>query len=72
MQITSSPEYMTAQLPNDIGVVWRKGSHYANIYEGWTSTNPTDCFSFAWEKNTTTQLDFTSALQSHIEYMEAS
>ena len=72
MQITSSADYMTAHLPNDIGVVWHKGSHYANIYEGWNSTNPIDCFSFAWEKNLTSQLDFTSALQSHIEYMEAS
>lgn len=70
MQITSSADYMTATLPNDIGVVWQKGSHYANIYEGWNSPNPIDCFSFAWEKNRTTQLDFTSALQTHIEYME--
>lgn len=70
MQITSSPDYMTAHLPNDIGVVWYKGSHYANIYDGWNSPNPIDCFSFAFEKNRTTQLDFTSALQTHIEYME--
>ena len=70
MQITSSADYMTATLPNDVGVVWQKGSHYANIYEGWNSPNPIDCFSFAWEKNRTTQLDFTSALQTHIEYME--
>ena len=70
MKITSSADYMTATLPNDVGVVWQKGSHYANIYEGWNSPNPIDCFSFAWEKNRTTQLDFTSALQTHIEYME--
>ena len=70
MRITSSADYMTATLPNDTGVVWQKGSHYANIYEGWNSPNPIDCFSFAWEKNRTTQLDFTSALQTHIEYME--
>ena len=72
MKIESSKDYMTATLPNDVGVVWCKGSHYANIYEGWNSTNPIDCFSFAWEKNRTSQLDFTRALQSHIEYMEAS
>lgn len=67
MQITSSKEYMTAHLPNDVGVVWLKGSHYANIYEGWQSTNPIDCFTFAWEKNRTSMLDFTSALVSYLE-----
>ena len=72
MHITSSQDYMTATLPNDVGVVWYKGSHYANIYEGFNSPNPIDCFSFAWEKNRTSQLDFTSALQTHIEYMEES
>ena len=72
MQITSSADYMTAHLSNDIGVVWFKGSHYANIYDGWYSPNPVYCFSFAWEKNLASMLDFTTALQTHIEYMEAS
>ena len=72
MKIESSKEYMTAILPNDVGVVWLKGSHTANVYDGWNSTNPVDCFTFAWEKGITSQLDFTTALQSHIEYMEAS
>ena len=69
MNITSSADYMTATLPNDVGIVWYKGSHYANVYEGFNSPNPIDCFSFAFEKNRTSQLDFTSALQTHIEYM---
>jgi hypothetical protein len=71
MRIESSKDYMTAILPNDVGVVWLKGSHTANVYQGWNSTNPIDCFTFAFEKNRTSQLDFTSALQSHIEYMES-
>lgn len=70
MRIESSKDYMTAILPNDVGVVWLKGSHTANIYQGWKSRNPIDCFTFAFEKNRTTQLDFTSALQTHLEYME--
>jgi len=70
MNIKSSADYMTATLPNDVGVVWYKGSHYANVYEGFNSPNPIDCFSFAWDKNKTSQLDFTSALQTHLEYME--
>jgi hypothetical protein len=71
MKIESTKDYMTAILPNDVGVVWLKGSHTANVYQGWNSTNPIDCFTFAFEKNRTSQLDFTSALQSHIEYMES-
>ena len=67
MNITSSTDYITAKLPNDIGVVWFKGSHYANIYDGWNSPNPVDCFSFAFEKNRTTQLDFTTSLQTYLE-----
>lgn len=70
MHIESSNGYLVATLPNKVGVVWQKGSHYANIYQGWESTNPIDCFTFAWEKNFTSMLDFTTALQSHIEYME--
>jgi hypothetical protein len=64
MKIYSSPKYLVAHLPNDIGVVWRKGSHYANTYDGWTSTNPVDAFSFGWEHDHATMLDFTSALQT--------
>ena len=67
VNITSSTDYITAKLPNDIGVVWFKGSHYANIYDGWNSPNPVDCFSFAFEKNRTTQLDFTTSLQTYLE-----
>jgi hypothetical protein len=66
MKIYSSPDYLTAHLPNDIGVVWFKGSHYANIYDGWNSPNPVDCFSFAFEKNKTSMLDFTSTLESYL------
>lgn len=67
MNITSSQDYMTATLPNDVGVVWYKGSHYANVYEGFNSPNPIDCFSFAFEKNRTSQLDFTRSLQIYLE-----
>ncbi len=66
MHITSSPEYLTAQITDSLGVVWYKGSHYANVYEGFTSTNPIDCFSFAWEKDRTSMLDFTSALERFV------
>ena len=51
MHIESSNGYLVATLPNDVGVVWLKGSHTANVYDGWNSTNPIDCFTFAFEKN---------------------
>jgi hypothetical protein len=58
---------MVAHLPNDIGVVWAKGSHYANVYEGWNSPNNIDCFSFAFEKNKTSMLDFTESLAVYLD-----
>jgi len=64
MKIYSSNNYLTAHLPNDIGVTWLKGSHTANVWDGWKSVNAVDCFSFAWEKNVTSMLDFTTALES--------
>jgi hypothetical protein len=47
-------------------VVWAKGSHYANVYEGWNSPNNIDCFSFAFEKNKTSMLDFTESLAVYL------
>lgn len=67
MKIYSTREYMTAHLDNDVGVVWFKGSHHANIYDGWDSPNAVDCFSFAWEKNKTSMLDFTESLAVWLE-----
>jgi hypothetical protein len=67
MKIQSSNGYLVATLPNDTGVVWLKGSHTANVYQGWKSTNAIDCFTFAFEKNRTTQLDFTTSLQKYLE-----
>lgn len=66
MKIESSQDYMTAILPNDTGVVWLKGSHTANVYQGWKSPNAIDCFTFAFEKNRTTQLDFTTSLEKYL------
>jgi hypothetical protein len=66
MKIYSKEHHMVAHLPNDIGVVWAKGSHYANVYEGWNSPNNIDCFSFAFEKNKTSMLDFTESLAVYL------
>ena len=73
--ITSSRDYLTAEL-SEVGflgarVTWSKGGHYANIstpnyYDNFETYTNVDCFSFAWEKNRTSMLDFTTALESWI------
>jgi hypothetical protein len=70
MVIYSTDTHVVAHLPNDIGVVWQKGSHTANVYDGWSSTNNVDCFSFSYEKDETSMLDFTTALESWASYVE--
>ena len=70
MKIESSKEYMTAILPNDVGVVWLKGSHTANVYN--YLNNELDVFTFSFEKNKPTAIDFVNATIAHLSYVEAS
>lgn len=68
MLIRSLSDRMIATFPaTDVRHEWRKGSHTVNIYQG---VQEIDCYTFAWEKNTTTMLDFTTALLSHLQYQE--
>lgn len=69
MRITSDGTRMVANL-GEFGVVWEKGSHIANVYHGTRSPNAVDVFSFAFEKNETSMLDFTESLQNYLEYRE--
>ena len=67
MQIISNGERMLALTPT-LTVEWFIGSHTANV------TGPRgdmDVFTFAFDKNTTQMLDFTSALQNYLDYLEA-
>lgn len=50
--------------PTDIWHSWRQGSHTANVYHGFKEI---DCYTFAWEKNETSMLDFTNALESYLK-----
>ena len=50
---------MIVELPT-LSVEWN-GGHTANVYD--MVGNNVDCFTFAWEKNNPTQLDFTNALE---------
>lgn len=65
MKIISTPEYMVATFPaTGVWHKWIKGSHYVNIWRGGTEL---DCYTFAWEKNKTSMLDFTTALLTYLE-----
>lgn len=61
---------MSAYLPRQTRVDWLKGSHTANVYrahDAWAY----DTFTFAFEKNRTSMLDFTTALESWMKYVDA-
>jgi hypothetical protein len=68
MKIISYPDHIDALIGFDAWVEWHKGSHTANCYneDGLIF----DCFTFAWEKNHPNMLDFTTALQSWMEYFD--
>ena len=63
MRIISKPDFMIAtDFPNRDWHMWNKGSHIVNV---WREDNEFDVYSFAWEKNRTSMLDFTTALESY-------
>lgn len=61
---------MSAYLPRQTRVDWVKGSHTANVYMGHDAYAH-DVFTFAWEKNRASMLDFTTALESWMNYVDA-
>ena len=63
MQILSNGERMLA-ICQDYTVEWYIGSHTANVTNG---RGDIDCFTFAWEKNRTQMLDFTTSLLRYLE-----
>lgn len=64
MRIISKRDRMIATaLPNNEWHMWTKGTHTVNVWRGGTEI---DCYTFAWEKNKTTMLDFTSALEGYL------
>lgn len=52
---------MRINLDNGNIVLWDEGAHYAHIIN--EQDLELDVFSFAWEKDKATELDFTNALQ---------
>lgn len=69
MRIISKGDRLIAFPIANMGrVEWVKGSHTANVLSN--TGGAVDVFTFAWDKDKASMLDFTTALQSHIEYME--
>ena len=69
MQITSNGHVMIANFPaTGVWHKWTQGSHTVNVYG--SDGREFDCYTFAWEKDRPSMLDFTSALLSHLEYQE--
>jgi len=65
VKIVSKPDFMVAAFPaTGVWHKWTKGSHYVNVWQGGTEI---DVYSFAWDKDRASMLDFTTALESYLE-----
>jgi hypothetical protein len=52
---------------NDMTIVWN-GGHTANV---WKNGREIDVFTFSWEQNDPTAIDFVDAAIIHLSYMES-
>lgn len=66
MKIYSDDFEMTA-LTDNLIIKWWKGSHTAEVFRNDNLAH--DIFTFAWEKNRPSMLDFTTSLQNYLEYV---
>ena len=62
MQIISNGETMKA-FTDTLTIEWVIGSHTANVT---APRGDLDCFTFAWDKNRASMLDFTSSLHTYL------
>ena len=51
-------------ISTDFGTIVWNGSHYGNVFTH--DGKEVDAFSFAWEKDKPTELDFTEAAQQYL------
>lgn len=64
MRIRSFDEFIIVTFPKTaVAHKWIKGSHTVNVYNG---NGNIDCYTFAWEKDRPSMLDFTTALASYL------
>ena len=65
MRIISKGDYMTAYFAHTwVEHKWLKGGHTVNVFSN--RGKELDCYTFAWEKNRPSMLDFTTALESYL------
>lgn len=65
MRIISKSDCMIATFPaTGVWHKWEKGGHFVNVWRGGTEI---DVYSFAWDKDRPTMLDFTESLQRYLE-----
>ena len=70
MNIYSDDFEMTA-VTDDLIIKWIKGTHTAEVFSKHMPHEiPCDVFTFAFEKNQTDMLDFTTSLQNYLEYVD--
>ena len=62
--ISKSDRFIAFPLRNMGRVEWIKGSHTANVLSN--TGEALDAFTFAWEKNRPTMLDFTTSLHTYL------
>lgn len=66
MRIISKSDRLIAVPLRDMSrVEWIKGSHTANVLSN--TGEALDVFTFAWDKDRASMLDFTSSLQRYLE-----
>lgn len=68
MHIQSDRQSMIVTLDDGYSIFWWHGTHTANVFLDGVNV---DCFTFAWHKNDTSQLDFTKALVSFLRFWDA-
>jgi len=66
MKIYSDVYEITA-LTDDLIIRWIKGTHTAEVFRN--DDLAYDVFTFGWEKNNPSMLDFTTSLQNYLEYV---
>lgn len=66
MNIYSDDDEMTV-IDDAVIIKWVKGTHTAQVFAK-DGTLAYDVFTFAWDKDKTEMLDFTTALQNYLEY----
>ena len=68
MNIYSDDFEMTA-VTDSLIIKWTKGTHTAEVFRKG-DIHAYDVFTFAFEKNQTDMLDFTTSLQNYLEYVD--